>query len=93
MGCTSRSGNLVRRATYSPPCSLARSATRCGAVWLLERFGSAVGGTLVTSAMLRGQGDYMDWSCSTGEGLVDEQVLAEMRTLGWESAETKAREL
>lgn len=35
-------------------------------------------------AGLRGEGDYLDWYCSMGEGLVDEQVLAEIRALGWE---------
>lgn len=35
-------------------------------------------------ATLRGEGDYLDWYCSDGEGLVDEQVLAEIRVLGWE---------
>ena len=41
-------------------------------------------------AMLRGEGDHMDWYCSMGEGLVDEQVLAELSLLGWELAETKS---
>jgi hypothetical protein len=35
-------------------------------------------------AMLRDEGDYLDWYCSMGEGLVDEQVLAEIQALGWE---------
>ena len=35
-------------------------------------------------AMLRGEGDYLDWYCSMGEGLVDEQVLTELKALGWE---------
>lgn len=34
-------------------------------------------------ADLRGEGDYLDWYCSTGEGLVDDQVLAEIEALGW----------
>ncbi len=42
-------------------------------------------------AMLRCEGDYMDWYCSMGEGFVDEQVLAEINALGWELAETQAR--
>jgi hypothetical protein len=37
-------------------------------------------------ANLRCQGDYLDWYCSMGEGLIDEQVLAEIGTLGWELA-------
>ncbi len=38
-------------------------------------------------AGLRGEGDYLDWYCSMGEGLVDEQVLTEIRVLGWELVE------
>jgi hypothetical protein len=38
-------------------------------------------------AELRGEGCYMDWYCSSGEGLVDEQVLAEIDALGWGLAE------
>jgi hypothetical protein len=40
-------------------------------------------------AGLRCRGDYMDWYCSTGEGLVDEEVLAEIQELGWELAEAE----
>ncbi len=43
-------------------------------------------------AMLRCEGDYMDWYCSMGEGFVDEQVLAEINALSWELAETQAPE-
>jgi len=35
-------------------------------------------------AALRAEGDYTDWYCSMGEGLVDEQVLEEIQALGWE---------
>lgn len=39
-------------------------------------------------AGLRGEGgDYLDWYCSGGEGLVDDQVLAEIEALGWGLAE------
>jgi hypothetical protein len=35
-------------------------------------------------ADLRGEGgDYLDWYCSGGEGLVDDQVIAEIEALGW----------
>ena len=34
-------------------------------------------------AALRCDGDYLDWYCSGGEGLVDDQVLAEIEALGW----------
>lgn len=43
-------------------------------------------------AGLRCQGDYLDWYCSMGEGLVDEQVLAEIGALGWELAEASPPE-
>jgi hypothetical protein len=33
-------------------------------------------------ANLRCHGDYLDWYCSMGGGLIDEQVLAEIGTLG-----------
>jgi hypothetical protein len=38
-------------------------------------------------ANLRAEGDYLDWYCSTREGLVDDQVLAEIEALGWGLAE------
>lgn len=34
-------------------------------------------------AGLRCEGNYLDWYCSGGEGLVDDQVLAEIEALGW----------
>lgn len=34
----------------------------------------------------------MDWYCSMGEGLVDEQMLTEIETLGWELAEAEPPE-
>jgi hypothetical protein len=37
-------------------------------------------------ADLRCEGDYLDWYCSMGEGLVDEQVLDEIGALGWKLA-------
>jgi hypothetical protein len=43
-------------------------------------------------AGLRCSGDYLDWYCSTGEGLVDVQVLAEFSVLGWELAEAEPPE-
>jgi hypothetical protein len=38
-------------------------------------------------AHLRCQGVYLVWYCSGGEGLVDDQVLAEIEALGWGLAE------
>jgi hypothetical protein len=38
-------------------------------------------------AELRCEGDYIDWYCSGGEGLVDDQVLGEIEALGWRLAD------
>ena len=43
-------------------------------------------------ADLRCEGDYLDWYCSMGEGLVDDQVLAEIEALGWGLAEANPPE-
>ena len=40
-------------------------------------------------AHLRRGGDYLDWYCSGGEGLVDDQVLAEIELLGWALAKAE----
>ena len=40
----------------------------------------SAGGVL---AHIRGEGDYLDWYCNGGEGIVDERVLAEIEQLGW----------
>jgi hypothetical protein len=62
----------------------------CNTTWLHKATGTpwhcswrAAGGIV---ADLRCGGDYLDWYCSMGEGLVDEQVLDEIGTLGWELA-------
>ncbi len=63
-------------------------AALCGTVWRHEdtgrhrRVGWRSAGAVV--AGLRGGGDYMDWYCSGNEVTVDEQVLAEVRRLGWD---------
>ena len=44
-------------------------------------------------AHVRGEGDYLDWYCSGGEGLVDEGVLAEIEALGWELVADDAKDL
>jgi hypothetical protein len=63
----------------------------CNTVWRHKATGVAWScgwrhaGSVV--ANLRSEGDYTDWYCSGGEGLVDEQVLVEFTALGWELAE------
>ena len=69
-------------------------AALCNTTWRHR----ATGGTWSCSwrasggivAHLRGEGDYMDWYCHGGEGLVDECVLAEIETLGWALVEDDA---
>ena len=57
-----------------------------GAVWLC---GWRHAGGIV--ATLRGEGSYVDWYCSGGEGLVDEQVMTELNALGWQLVESDSR--
>ena len=33
---------------------------------------------------LRGEGCYADWYCGGHEGTVDEQVLAKLKSMGWQ---------
>jgi len=62
----------------------------CNTTWLHKATGTpwhcswrSAGGLV---ADLRSEGNYLDWYCSMGEGLVDEQVLDEIGALGWELA-------
>jgi len=68
----------------------------CNTVWRHKATGTPwrcswrhAGGVV---AGLRCSGDYLDWYCSKGEGLVDVQVLAEFSVLGWELAEAEPPE-
>jgi hypothetical protein len=38
-------------------------------------------------ADMREAGDYMDWYCSGGEGMVDEEIRADLFRLGWQVVE------
>ena len=69
---------------YAAMCNTVWRHGATGALWSCSwrHAGSIV-------AMLRGEGDYIDWHCSMGEGLVDEQVMAELTALGWDFAEAQ----
>jgi len=77
-------GELFATLLYGALCNTLWRHKATGTPWSCSwRHAGAV------VADLRCQGDYMDWYCSMGEGLVDEQVLAEIGALGWELAEAK----
>lgn len=87
LGLSARLRSLVRSELFA---TLLYGAL-CNTVWRHKATGILwscswryAGGVV---ANLRCQGDYMDWYCSDGEGLVDEQVLVEIETLGWELAD------
>ncbi len=50
-----------------------------GAAWAGGRRSAAA---LVASVV--GAGDYLDWAWGGPEGVLDEEVLADLRALGWE---------
>jgi len=77
--------DMVATLLYGALCNTTWRHVATGTVWHCSwrHAGSIV-------AMLRCEGDYMDWYCSMG--LVDEQVLAEINALGWELAETQGPE-
>jgi len=84
LGQSSRMRSLARSEVfatllYGALCNTTWRYIATGATWSCSW--RHAGGIL---AMLRGEGDYLDWYCSMGEGLVDEQVLAELKALGWE---------
>jgi len=72
-------GDLFATLLYGALCNTVWRHKATGAAWHCCWRGA--GGAV---AHLRGQGDYLDWYCSGGEGSVDEQVLAEINALGWE---------
>lgn len=84
LGASARIRALVRSdlfATllYAALCNTEWRHAATGARWSCSW--RSAGGIVAT---LRAEGDYMDWYCSMGEGLVDEQVLGEIQALGWE---------
>lgn len=92
LGLSQRIRELARSAVfatllYGALCNTTWRHTATGTEWHCSW--RHAGGIV---AMLRCEGDYLDWYCSMGEGFVDEQVLVELNVLGWELAETLAPE-
>ena len=86
----------IRRLVRSELFATLLYGALCNTVWRHKATGTPwrcswrhAGGVV---AGLRCSGDYLDWYCSTGEGLVDVQVLAEFSVLGWELAEAEPPE-
>ena len=73
------SSDLFARLLYAALCNTGWRHRATGTPWSCSWRGA---GDVV--AHLRGEGDYMDWYCSGGEGLVDEGVLKEIDALGWD---------
>ena len=71
--------DLFATLLYAALCNTQWKHVASGTLWSCSwRYAGGI------VAALRGEGDYLDWYCSMGEGLVDEQVLAEIQSLGWE---------
>ena len=73
---------LFARLLYAALCNTVWMHGATGQQWRISWRGA---GSVV--ARLRGNGDYLDWYCGGEEATVDEQVLAELRALGWELLE------
>jgi hypothetical protein len=89
LGASARIRALVRSdlfATllYGALCNTEWRHAATGTLWSCSW--RSAGGAV---AALRAEGDYLDWYCSMGEGLVDEQVLTEIQALGWQLVKAK----
>jgi hypothetical protein len=89
LGASARIRDLVRSEVFA---TLLYGAL-CNSVWRHKATGTPwhcswrhAGGIV---AALRSEGDYLDWYCSSGEGLVDAQVVMEIGALGWELSEAE----
>jgi hypothetical protein len=87
LGASARIRELVRSEVFA---TLLYGAL-CNTIWHHKATGTPwhcswrhAGGII---AALRSEGDYLDWYCSSGEGLVDLQALTELGALGWELSE------
>lgn len=75
---------LIATLLYDALCNTLWRHGATGTPWRCSW--RAAGGIV---ADLRGEGDYLDWYCSMGEGVVDERVLAEIEALGWALVEAE----
>ena len=71
--------DLFAGLLYGALCNTEWRHWATGAVWSCSW--RTAGGIV---AHLRGEGDYIDWYCHGGEGLVDEAVLAAIEAAGWD---------
>jgi hypothetical protein len=83
LGLSPRIRGLVRSELfaallYGSLCNTTWRHAETGTLW---RCSWRQAGGIV--AELRCEGSYLDWYCSMGEGLVDDQVLGEIEALGW----------
>ena len=79
---------LFAELLYAALCSTEWRHRATGELWSCSW--RSAGGVV---AHVRGEGCYLDWYCSGGEGLVDEGVLAEIEALGWELVADDAKDL
>ena len=80
--------DVFARLLYAALCGTTWRHRATGRTWSCSSRGA--GGAV---AHVRGEGDYLDWYCGGGEGLVDEGVLTEIDALGWELVPDGARDL
>ena len=82
LGLSRRIRDLVRRELFATLLSgsLCNTTWRHRATGPLWRYSWRHAGGIVAEP--RCEGSYLDWYCSMGEGLVDDQLLAEIEALG-----------
>ena len=73
-----RDSDLFAALLYAALCNRRWIHRATGQEWSVSWRGAGSG-----IAHLRGSGDYLDWYCGGEEGMLDEQVLAELEALGW----------
>ncbi len=71
--------DLFARLLYAAMCNITWVHEATGQPWSVSWRGA--GGVV---SRLRGEGCYADWYCGGHEGTLDEQVLAQLKGLGWQ---------